>query len=182
MMGNGRRKVRAMREQARRELESLGYDELTPGMVDELVDKPVLSFRVVPLTQNYHTESLPGLNEYIGHLEKALKVQRRLRESNWYELTQKFGAVGRDFEGETLSGILDAAKRHRDRISPPKAGKNALRSDMAGKRVAIGQIANICRRNNITISSSTQSKFYCIVRAICGSVSPDTIRAATRRG
>lgn len=182
MMGDGSPKVRAMREQARQELESLGYDELTPDMVNELVDKPVLYFRAVPLTQEYHTTSLEGLNEYIGHLEKALKVQRRLRESNWYELTQKFGPVEWDFEGATLSGVLDAAKRHRDRISPPKVGKNTLRSDMAGKRVAIKHIRNICHKHGITISSSSQSKFYSIVQAVLGSVSPGTISAAIQRG
>jgi len=182
MMGDGSPAVRAIRKRARLELESLGYEELTETMMEALLDKPVIYLRAVPLTQEYHTTSLEGLNEYIEHLEKALKVQRRLRESNWYELTQKFGPVEWDFEGETLSGVLDAAKRHRSRISPPKAGKNTLRSDMAGKRAAIKHIANICRKNDITLSSSPQSKFYSIVQAVLGSVSPGTIRAAIQRG
>lgn len=163
--------MRAMREQARQELESLGYDELTPDMVNELVDRPVLYFRAVRLTQEFYAKDMDRLDEYISLLEKAFIVHKHL----------KLGPTGLHAEMETLERLLDSARRRRDHISPPKAGINTLRSDMAGKRVAIKQIANICRKNSITISSSSQSKFYCIVRAVLGSVSPDTIRAATRR-
>lgn len=167
-----------LREEARVNLESLGYPELSRELIEELVDTPILCLRAVAQTAQSKSRSFEAMDDYIAHLEAALKIRNRLWSSNWPEIQRQFGTVSPDFEKETLTRILAAAKAHKRRLQPQKVGKNTLRADIAGKRVAILRIGNICRKAGLTVSINTESKFYHITRAVVGSVSPSTIKSA----